>query len=73
MKVWKNNEKQEMTYEEVCRDLGFTPSVNFVKVTTAGTIGFWAGKPNEIRALYKSVEEHGYMPSKALLECVGTL
>lgn len=33
MQVVKNGEKIEMTYDEVCYDLGFCPAVRFVDVT----------------------------------------
>nr|MBO6295062.1 hypothetical protein [Schwartzia sp. (in: firmicutes)] len=34
MKVWRNGEKVDYSYEEVCGILGFIPNVGFVKVTT---------------------------------------
>ena len=58
--------KGYMTYEEVCHELGFDPSVNFVKITTRGSISFTVGKPYEINALYKSVCDNGFYPSKSL-------
>ena len=33
MQVVKNGEKIEMTYDEVCYDLGFCPAVRFVDIT----------------------------------------
>lgn len=52
--------EQEMTYEDVCKDLGFLPGVSFVHITKTGTISYTCGKPEEIRALYRAVEEKGY-------------
>lgn len=38
MQVVKNGEKIEMTYDEVCYDLGFCPAVRFVDVTPVGRL-----------------------------------
>ena len=74
MKYYKvkkeNGTKVEMDYDDVCRDLEFDPDVRFIKITTAGTISFWAGKPNEIIRLWNAVVEKGYIPSSALKYCV---
>ena len=51
---------EDMTYEDVCHDLGFLPEVSFVRITKAGTISYTCGKPDEIRALYFSVRKKGY-------------
>lgn len=66
MKVIKNGEKVEMTYAEVCKDLGFIANVKFVKITTRGTITFTLGTPSEIRALDRAVEVKGYKPARSL-------
>lgn len=68
MKVIKNGNKVEMSYEEVCAELGFIASVHFVKVTSAGTIGYTVGKPYEINALRAAVKANGYKASKSLLK-----
>lgn len=39
-------------YKQVCHDLGFIPEIHFVKITTRGTISFYCGKPQDVRALY---------------------
>lgn len=36
MQVVKNGEKIEITYDEVCYDLGFCPAVRFVDITPRG-------------------------------------
>lgn len=56
----------EMTYSDVCKALGFVPEIEFVKVTNAGTISYYAGKPSEIKALYRAVKNNGLVPAKAL-------
>lgn len=53
-------------YDAICHELGFNPNSHFVEITTRGTISFTSGKPQEIRALYKAVLDHGYKPSKNL-------
>lgn len=73
MNVIKNGEKKQMSYEEICKELGFIASSNFVKVTTRGTITFRLGKPDEIRALYKSVEDCGFKPAASLIETLERL
>lgn len=70
MKVLVNGENKEMEYNEICEDLGFIPGIHFVKVTNRGTISFTAGKPNEVKALYRSVVDHGYKPAKNLVEAI---
>lgn len=59
---------EKMTYEAVCEELGFIASVNFVKITNAGTISFTCGKRNEVCALLNAVEAHGFVPSKNLAD-----
>lgn len=61
-----NGTTQEMTYVDVCRELGFIADVHFVEITTRGTISFTLGKPDEIRSLRNAVREHGFVPSHAL-------
>ena len=55
-----------ITYEELCHDLGFIPSVRFVEVTNRHTVTFTCGKPDEIRALRKACRERGYVAAKSL-------
>ena len=55
-----------LTYEELCKRLGFIPEVEFVELTNAGTIAFTVGKPVEIKALYTAVLREGFKPSKTL-------
>ena len=63
--------KVPMSYAEVCKELGdYIPDIHFVRITTAGTISFWLGKPDEIRALYHEVVENGFKPSGALTATV---
>lgn len=70
MNVLKDGIKIEMTYEEICNDLGFCPNVHFVEITNFGTITFTVGKPNEIQALYQSVTGKGYKPAKKLTDLI---
>ncbi len=67
-KVIRNGAKQSMGYDDICRELGILPGINFVKVTTRGTISYTAGKQNEIRYLRGACEKAGFVPSKALKE-----
>ena len=69
-KVIRDGEKIEMSYEDVCHTLGFIPYVNFVKVTTRGTITFTIGKPCEIRSLLVAVKANGFKPAKSLLDAI---
>ena len=70
-KVWsKEYSRSEMTYDEVCHDLGFIPSVHFVEITTAGTIDFTAGTWEDIKALWDAVIDKGYRPSHAFDEYI---
>ena len=68
--VWINNEKKPMTYDDVCHALGISPEVKFVKVTPAGTIGFTAGKPEEVRHLHWMCRQNGFRASKELKKTV---
>lgn len=62
--------RQLDTYDGVCYNLGFEAGVNFIKITSAGTISFTCGKPHEIKALYRAVVNNGYVPSAALRNAV---
>ena len=55
-----------LTYEELCKRLGFIPETEFVELTNAGTVTFSIGKPEEIKALYAAVLRKGFMPAKSL-------
>lgn len=57
---------QSTRYIEVCKQLGFSPEVHFVKLNPGGSIGFTAGKPDEIRSLLAACERHGLRPSRGL-------
>jgi len=67
MKIIKNNQTIEMTYEDICHDLGIIPSIHFVEITNRGTISFTVGKPEEIRHLINTAEDKGYKLSQVLL------
>lgn len=70
MLVVKNGEKTQMNYEEVCKELGITAGIQFVKITNVGTIGFTCGKPDEICYLLKQCERMGYKASQKLINTV---
>lgn len=59
--------KSKMNYDDICKKLGMDPSIRFVHITTRGTIGFTAGKPEEIRLLLQRVQAAGLKPSAALI------
>ena len=65
-KVIINDKKVEMTYEDICHDLGFAPECNFVRITTANTIGFWVATPDEARALVAACRRKGYKVKRTL-------
>ena len=65
-----SGERVPMEYKKVCYMLGFMPSTNFVRITTAGTISFTVGKPYEIRLLLEAVEITGLVPSAGLKKAV---
>lgn len=65
-----SGERVPMAYELVCDRLGFLAGVHFVRITTAGTISFTVGKPNELRWLLESAERNGFVPSVALRKAV---
>lgn len=56
-----------LTYEELCKRLGFIPETEFVELTNAGTVTFTIGKPEEIKALYAAVLREGFKPAKSLV------
>ena len=58
----------EMSYYDVCKDLGYNPEVEFINITSAGTISFYLIKPDEIFPLLSSVKSKGYVPSQKLLD-----
>lgn len=68
-KVIRNGEKIEMSYEDVCHELEFIADVQFVKITTRGTITFTAGKPDWVRSLLAAVKAKGFKPAKSLIYC----
>ena len=68
MKVIKNNQSINMSYEAICHDLKIIPEIHFVQVTNYGTISHTVGKPDEIRYLINMAEEKGYKLSKSLLK-----
>lgn len=70
MKVIKNGEMVEMTYKEICQDLGFYPQTEFIRITNRGTIAFYCGRPNEVRALLLKANERGYKPAQSLIAAV---
>lgn len=52
--------KVEMSYEDLCKDLGFIPEAHFVDVTKSGTIYGTFGKPEDFLALRIAVRDNGY-------------
>lgn len=68
MKVIRNGETIERSYEAVCHDLGIDPKVHFVEITTRHTISFTLGKPQEICYLLWTCEKSGYKPSQKLIQ-----
>jgi hypothetical protein len=55
-----------MSYEDLCRDLGFIPKVRFVEVTNRHTVTYSCGKPEEVRALARACRERGYVAARSL-------
>ena len=72
-KVWRNGTKVEMTYDEVCHALDIIPESHFVRITTAGTVTFTTGKPDEIRFLYNHITDNGFRASSALTYTINRL
>ena len=62
--------KALMTYDEICRLLGYTPESNFIAVTTAGTISFTVGKPHEVLGLARAVTAAGLVQAGNLRQTV---
>lgn len=65
-KVNINGQKIQRTYEEVCEDLGFIASIEFVKINSSGNISWTCGRPSEIKALYNACSEKNYGMSQRL-------
>lgn len=63
-----NGSVKEMGYAELCERLGFNADTRFVRITTAQTVSFSLGRPNEIRALKSACEKIGCRMSKKLAE-----
>lgn len=59
---------KKTSYIDRCNQLGFVPESHFVKINANGSIGFTAGKPEEIRHLFLNVLSAGLRPSAALRE-----
>ena len=62
--------KVQMTYNDVCKLLGYIPEIHFVEITTAGTITFTAGKPGEVLRLARAVTAAGLVQSGSLRRAV---
>lgn len=73
MNVIQNGEKKQMSYEEICKELGFIAACKFVKITNRGTITFCCGRPDEVRALYKAVLDCGFKPAASLAKTIERL
>ena len=67
-KIWFGGKKIEMAYSEICRKLNISAETNFVKITSAGTVSYTLGRPDEITYLYQQVINHGFRPAKSLGE-----
>lgn len=65
-KVYVNGNVQKMSYQNICKELGFVPEIGFVDITTTGAITFTLGKPEEIKALYRTCQAKGFKASKNL-------
>lgn len=65
-RVWRDGVKTLMPYEDICHDLGISPQVHFVRVTTAGTISYTCGRHAEIVYLYRQCIDKHYRPAAAL-------
>lgn len=66
--VYVNGEAKNMSYEGICKALGFIPEIGFVDVTDTGAITFTIGKPREIKALYSACQSRGFNISKRLAD-----
>lgn len=68
-RVYKTNGSSlEKSYEWFSHTLGFVPECHFVYITNRGTISFYAGKPDEIRALRNACREAGFKMARSLSE-----
>lgn len=67
MKVIINEKTVEMSYEEICKKLGYRPEVKFIDVNKKGEIEFTVAKPDEIAPLLTAVTREKMRPSYALL------
>lgn len=66
-KVWYRGERVPMSYEEICERLGgYIASIGFVRVTSAGTIAYTCGRPEEIKALCRDAKDAGFVPAKSM-------
>lgn len=66
----QDGSKAQMTYNDVCKLLGYIPEAHFVEITTAGTITFTAGKPCEVLRLAQAVTAEGLVQSGSLRRTV---
>jgi hypothetical protein len=57
---------KQSQYAAVCAELGVRADVRFVEITSAGSISFTCGKPEECRALAYAARQAGYTVSRAL-------
>lgn len=64
--VYKNNEKVELTYDALCKELGYIAEIYFVDVTKNGSITWTGGKADEIMGLKQACILHGYKMKKSL-------
>lgn len=67
-KVYVKGEEKEMSYEDVCKALGFIPEIGFVDITDTGAITFTIGKPEEIKKLHSNCQSRGFKISKRLAD-----
>lgn len=61
-----NDAPKYISYKELCRELGFDASLNFVEVDDDGKIGFTTGKEWECRHLAAAIRNCGYVPTPGL-------
>lgn len=66
----QDGSKALMTYDEVCAQLGYQPEAHFVEITTAGTITFTLGRPNEVLELARAVTAAGLVQAASLRQTV---
>lgn len=58
---------KQSDYAAVCAQLGFYAETKFVEITSAGSIGFTCGKPEEVLSLAAAVQREGYRMSRELI------